>query len=178
MTSQIGRLLRGRGHFSRRAKPALCVLTLLSLSQAWPLGGLQRAAPVPFRASSFTPGQHRPGATAQRLVVCLYKQQDFPSITFLRFVAHIQVMLCPKGAAKTLDYPTCYRLAFIRQHYLDTTTFRFPTSLSVRWRRGGMIDFKGSHFGGGRGYSEKAVECEVVVMAGQSRQSLGPPRGP
>src|SRR5262245_7783967 len=97
MTSQICRVLRGRGHFSRRSKPALCVLTVLSLSQAWPLGGLHRAAPVPFRVSSFTPGQHRPGATTQRLVVCLYRQQDFPSITFLRFVAHILVMLASKS---------------------------------------------------------------------------------
>ena len=35
----------------------------------------------------------------------------------------IQVMLCLKRAAKTYDYPVCCRLAFARQHYLDTTTF-------------------------------------------------------
>jgi hypothetical protein len=34
----------------------------------------------------------------------------------------IQVRLCPKGAAKTSDYPACYRSVFIRQHYLDSTT--------------------------------------------------------
>ena len=34
----------------------------------------------------------------------------------------IQVMLCSKGAAKTPEYPACYRLAFIRQYYLDSTT--------------------------------------------------------
>src|SRR2546426_5395436 len=93
MTSQICRILRGRGHFSRRSKPALCVLTILSLSQAWPLGGLHRAAPVPFRGSSFTSGLHPLDATPQRLIAYLYRQRDFPSITFLRFVAHIQVML-------------------------------------------------------------------------------------
>src|SRR5947209_6998198 len=96
MTSQICRILRGRGHFSRRSKPALCVLTILSLSQAWPLGGLHRAAPVPFRGSSFTSGLHPLDATPQRLIAYLYRQRDFPSITFLRFVAHIQVMLASK----------------------------------------------------------------------------------
>jgi hypothetical protein len=31
-------------------------------------------------------------------------------------------MLCRKRAAKTSYYPLCCRLAFARQHYLDTTT--------------------------------------------------------
>jgi hypothetical protein len=31
----------------------------------------------------------------------------------------IQVMLCPQGAATPHDYPAGYRLAFIRQHYLQ-----------------------------------------------------------
>ena len=34
----------------------------------------------------------------------------------------IQVMLCLECAAKSCDYPTCYRLAFAHQHYLDITT--------------------------------------------------------
>src|SRR5262249_52164387 len=34
----------------------------------------------------------------------------------------IQVMLCLEGAAKTRDYPIRSRLAFTRQHYLDSTT--------------------------------------------------------
>jgi len=34
----------------------------------------------------------------------------------------IQVMLCLEGAAKTRDYPVRSRLAFTRQHYLDSTT--------------------------------------------------------
>src|SRR5712692_3668194 len=31
-------------------------------------------------------------------------------------------MLCRERTAKTSNYPVCYRLAFARQHYLDTTT--------------------------------------------------------
>src|SRR4051812_642125 len=61
---------------------------MLFLSQAWPLGGLPRAAPVPFRASFFTPGQHLPGATAQGLIAYLYKRWRFPLIPSMRFVAH------------------------------------------------------------------------------------------
>jgi hypothetical protein len=61
---------------------------MLPLSQAWPLGGLHRAAPVPFRGSSFTSGLHPPEATPQRLIASLYRRWDFPSIPSLRFVAH------------------------------------------------------------------------------------------
>src|SRR5712692_11719683 len=43
-------------------------------------------------------------------------------ITGLAVGSAIQVMLCLKRAAKTYDYPVCCRLAFARQHYLDTTT--------------------------------------------------------
>jgi hypothetical protein len=39
----------------------------------------------------------------------------------------IQVTLCSKGAVKTPEYPACYRLAFIRQHYLDSTIEGFDT---------------------------------------------------
>jgi len=58
------------------------------LSQAWRLGGLPRASPVPFRASYFTPGVHPPGATAQGLTAYLYKRWSFPLIASVRFVAH------------------------------------------------------------------------------------------
>jgi hypothetical protein len=71
----------------------LRLLTMGFLSQAGPLGGLHRASPVPFRASYFTPGLHLPGATAQRLVACLYRQRGFPPITSLRLVAHLGVFL-------------------------------------------------------------------------------------
>jgi hypothetical protein len=63
-------------------------LTLCVLSQARLLGGLPRAAPVPFRASSFSPGVHPPGATAQRPIACLYRPWRFPLMTSLRLVAH------------------------------------------------------------------------------------------
>src|SRR2546425_11342416 len=72
-------MLRGRGGVSRRSKSASFALTLLPLSQAWHLGGLHRAAPVPFRASSFTPGLHPPGATAQRLAAYLYRRWTLQS---------------------------------------------------------------------------------------------------
>jgi hypothetical protein len=66
----------------------LRLLTMCFLSQAPHLGGLHRASRVPFRASSFTPGLHPPGATAQRLIACLYRRRGFPPITSLRLVAH------------------------------------------------------------------------------------------
>src|SRR5262245_62363570 len=69
--SQLCRLLRDRGLLSRRLKLASFGLTVSPLSQAWPLGGLPRAAPVPFRGSSFTSGLHPPDATPQRLIVYL-----------------------------------------------------------------------------------------------------------
>jgi hypothetical protein len=59
-----------------------------SLSQARLLGGLHRAAPVPFRASCFTSGVHPPDATAQGLIACLDRRWDFPSISSSRLVAH------------------------------------------------------------------------------------------
>jgi hypothetical protein len=61
---------------------------MLPLSQAWRLGGLQRASPVPFRASSFTPELPPSGATAQRLLAYLYRRREFSSISSLRLVAH------------------------------------------------------------------------------------------
>jgi hypothetical protein len=61
---------------------------MLFLSQAWRLGGLHLASPVPFRASYFTPALHPAGATAQRLIAYLYRRRDFPSIPSPRFVAH------------------------------------------------------------------------------------------
>jgi hypothetical protein len=68
---------------------SLRLLTIYFLSQAGPLGGLHRASPVPFRASYFTPGLHPPGATAQRLIACLYRLWSFPLMTSLRLVAHL-----------------------------------------------------------------------------------------
>jgi hypothetical protein len=64
------------------------VLALWFLSQAWHLGGLHRASPVPFRGSSFTPGLHPPGTTPQGLNACLYRHWGFPPISSMRFVAH------------------------------------------------------------------------------------------
>jgi len=64
------------------------VLALWFLSQAWHLGGLHRASPVPFRGSSFTSGLHPPGATPQGLNACLYRHWGFPPISSMRFVAH------------------------------------------------------------------------------------------
>jgi hypothetical protein len=46
----------------------------------------------------------------------------------LRSGSAIQVMLCPERAAKNHDCSMRYRLALIRQHYLDTTT---PAMLSA-----------------------------------------------
>src|SRR5215831_15719902 len=86
--SGLGRILRGRGEVSRRLNPASFGLTILSLSQAWPLGGLPRAAPVPFRASSFTFLLHPRNATAQRLIAYLHRLWSFPLIPSLCFVAH------------------------------------------------------------------------------------------
>jgi hypothetical protein len=61
---------------------------MLFLSQAWRLGGLHRASPVPFRASYFTSALHPADATAQRLISYLYRRWDFPSIPSTRLVAH------------------------------------------------------------------------------------------
>src|SRR5215204_4688902 len=88
INSQLCRIFRDRGYLSRRSKLASVGLTLLPLSQACPLGGLPRAAPVPFRGSSFISGLHPPDATPQRLTAYLYRRWDFPSIPSLRFVAH------------------------------------------------------------------------------------------
>ena len=41
------------------------------------LGGLHRAAPVPFTGSCFTTGLHPPVATPQRCVGCLYTRRDY-----------------------------------------------------------------------------------------------------
>jgi hypothetical protein len=83
------------GVVSRRSNFALFELTMLSLSQAWHLGGLHRAAPVPFRASYFTPALHPAGATAQRLIAYLYRRGDFSSIPLTRLVAHVDFnLLC------------------------------------------------------------------------------------
>ena len=65
-----------------RLKPASFELTMPFLSQAWPLGGLHRASPLPFRASYFTSGLHPPDATAQRLIAYLYKRWSYRSSSF------------------------------------------------------------------------------------------------
>src|SRR5215475_15513642 len=85
--SGLSRILRGRGEVSRRLIPASFGLTLLPLSPAWPLGGLPRAAPVPFRASSFTFLLHPRNATAQRLIAYLHRLWSFPLIPSQCFVA-------------------------------------------------------------------------------------------
>jgi hypothetical protein len=70
-----------------------------SLSQARLLGGLNRAAPVPFRASWFTSGVHPPDATAQGLIACLDRRWDYPSISASRLVAHQAHALLQGGEA-------------------------------------------------------------------------------
>jgi hypothetical protein len=67
---------------------SLRLLALYFLSQARHLGGLHRAAPVPFRGSYFTLGLHPPSATPQGLTSYWYRGWDFPSIPSPRFVAH------------------------------------------------------------------------------------------
>jgi hypothetical protein len=73
---------------------SLRLLALWSLSQAWHLGGLHRASPVPFRGSSFTSGLHPPDATPQGLSTCLIQVLGFSihSINALRgalgFIPH------------------------------------------------------------------------------------------
>src|SRR5215218_7996988 len=87
----ICRIIRGRGAVSRRSKSASCELTMLSLSQAPRLGGLHRAARIPFRGSSFTAGLHPPAATPQGLIACLVQAMELQYISLIpspRFVAH------------------------------------------------------------------------------------------
>jgi hypothetical protein len=95
LISQLCRLLRGRGIISRRLKPASFEFTMRLLSLAPRLGGLHRASWVPFKASSFTSGVQPPDATAQRLIVCLYRLWRFPRIPSVRFVAHTKLDLMP-----------------------------------------------------------------------------------
>jgi len=78
---------------------SLRLLTKCALSQAWRLGGLHRASPVPFRGSCFTSGLHLPDATPQGLIACLYKRRGFPPITSLRLVAHPGHHPTPGGGA-------------------------------------------------------------------------------
>ena len=61
----------------RRLKPASFELAMSPLRQAWRLGGLHRASPVPFRGSCFTTGLHPPAATPQRRIACLYKRWSY-----------------------------------------------------------------------------------------------------
>jgi hypothetical protein len=81
---------------------SLRVLAMWSLSQVWHLGGLHRAAPVPFRGSSFTSGLHPPDATPQGLSACLIQALGFSihSIDALRgalgFIPHRWRGLCRK----------------------------------------------------------------------------------
>jgi hypothetical protein len=84
-----------------------------SLSQARLLGGLHRAAPIPFRASCFTSGVHPPDATAQRLIACLDRRWDFPSISSSRLVAHESNALVPWRHVRSDDLATRWRLTAI-----------------------------------------------------------------
>jgi hypothetical protein len=78
-----------QGHPFPQVFRRVVLLTMHSLSQARRLGGLQRASPVPFRASCFTSSVHPPDATAQWLTVCLYRRWRYPLIPWPRFVAHL-----------------------------------------------------------------------------------------
>jgi hypothetical protein len=51
-----------------------------SLSQFWPLGGLHRAVPVPFRSSSFPSGLHQRSLRPKGSVSASYLQWDCPSL--------------------------------------------------------------------------------------------------
>jgi hypothetical protein len=80
------------------------LLTVDILSQVRPLGGLHRAAPVPFRGSYFTLGLHPPSATPQGLTVFWYRRWTFPVIPSPRLVAHfIVVLLVSSGQISTLN---------------------------------------------------------------------------
>jgi hypothetical protein len=74
------RIGRGRGAFSRWLNPASLALTLGPLSHTRPLGGLPRAAPVPFRASCFTATWPPVDATAQRRIAGLSRPWRLPSV--------------------------------------------------------------------------------------------------
>ena len=74
---RLCRGLRGGVPIYRRLKPAWFELALSPLRQAWRLGGLHRASPVPFRGSCFTTGLHLPAATPQRRIACLYKRWSY-----------------------------------------------------------------------------------------------------
>jgi len=91
-TSQVCRILRGRVRVSRGLKSAWFELTISPLSQARPLGGLHRAAPLPFRSSYFTAGLHPPMATLQRLEACLYRLRSEGPKPFAPSI------LAPRGA--------------------------------------------------------------------------------
>ena len=64
-------------HLARGCKAASFGLAMLLLRQAWRLGGLPRALPVPFRGSYFTAGLHPPTATPQRRPAGLYQRGGY-----------------------------------------------------------------------------------------------------
>src|SRR2546423_10660364 len=80
------RKIQDRGVFSRRLKPASFKLTLSPLSQAWRLGGLRHASPVPFRVSCFTMSLHPFIATTQRLIACLYRLMELLAFAVRSFL--------------------------------------------------------------------------------------------
>ena len=108
-------ILRDRGNISRRLKLALFGLTILPLSQAWPLGNncimphqyLSGAAISP-------PALHPPDATPQRLIVYLYRQWGFPPISSLRFVAHVGSSLYEKIDTAGEQFPAGPRSAHLK----------------------------------------------------------------
>ena len=101
---RLCRGLRGGVPIYRRLKPAWFELALSPLRQAWRLGGLHRASPVPFRGSCFTTGLHPPAATPQRRIACLSKRWSYRVST--RFAHSIHAL---RGALSAPDLPTAAR---------------------------------------------------------------------
>jgi len=71
------RIFAWQGESFPKVETRFVLLTVLPLCQAWHIGGLHLASPVPFRASYFTTRKHSAAATAQRHADCLCNQQDY-----------------------------------------------------------------------------------------------------
>ena len=126
---------------------SLRLLAICFLSQARLLGGLPRASPVPFRASYFTSELHPSDATAQRLIVCLYRRWGFTHCLIAPRGAQQSShqdrrMACPgqsgaslcHGAAHALDRPTQIGSRIRTMVARWTPMFPGPTEIIVSGR--------------------------------------------
>ena len=100
LTSRLPRVFARQGHSLPKVETRFLLVTLLPLHQAWPVGGLSRASPVPFRASYFTTGLHPPAATAQRCTEYLYTRRDY-RLTCASLFVHSTY--APRGAPHGLS---------------------------------------------------------------------------